>query len=36
VLYDYVTLSDVYEGAINPDVLRQKIEEGGSAAPSTS
>jgi hypothetical protein len=28
VLYDYVTLFDVYEGAINPDVLHQKIKEG--------
>jgi hypothetical protein len=28
VLYDYVTLFDVYECAINPKVLEQKIEEG--------
>jgi len=28
VLYDYVTLFDVYEGAINPDLLEQKIQEG--------
>jgi len=28
VLYDYVTLFDVYEGAINPDLLQQKIKEG--------
>ena len=28
VLYDYVTLFDVYEGAINPDLLEQKIKEG--------
>src|ERR1051326_2936207 len=28
VLYDYVTLFDVYEGAINPAVLEQKIKEG--------
>jgi len=28
VLYDYVTLFDVYEGAINPDLLGQKIKEG--------
>ncbi|HEX2453125.1 MAG TPA: TraM recognition domain-containing protein [Vicinamibacterales bacterium] len=28
VLYDYVTLFDVYEGAINPDALEKKIKEG--------
>ena len=28
VLYDYVTLFDVYEGAINPDSLDKKIKEG--------
>lgn len=28
VLYDYVTLFDVYEGAINPELLEQKIKEG--------
>ncbi|MCP5111205.1 MAG: TraM recognition domain-containing protein [bacterium] len=28
VLYDYVTLFDVYECAINPDLLGQRIEEG--------
>ena len=28
VLYDYVTLFDVYEGAINPDLLAEKIKEG--------
>ncbi len=28
VLYDYVTLFDVYECAINPDLVEQKIEEG--------
>lgn len=28
VLYDYVTLFDVYEGAINPDILAEKIKEG--------
>ncbi len=28
VLYDYVTLFDVYECAINPKLLEQKIEEG--------
>jgi hypothetical protein len=28
VLYDYVTLFDVYEGVINPGVLEQKIKEG--------
>jgi hypothetical protein len=28
VLYDYVTLFDVYEGVINPSVLEQKIKEG--------
>ena len=28
VLYDYVTLFDVYQGAINPDLLDQKIKEG--------
>ena len=34
VLYDYVTLFDVYEGAINPDYLEQKIQEGESACSS--
>jgi TraM recognition site of TraD and TraG len=28
VLYDYVTLFDVYECAINPDLLERKIQEG--------
>src|SRR6202007_36592 len=28
VLYDYVTLFDVYECAINPRLLEQKIEDG--------
>jgi hypothetical protein len=28
VLYDYVTLFDVYECAINPDLIERKIEEG--------
>ena len=28
VLYDYVTLFDVYECAINPDLIEQKIKEG--------
>jgi hypothetical protein len=28
VLYDYVTLFDVYEGAINPALLDEKIKEG--------
>ena len=28
VLYDYVTLFDVYQGAINPEVLEEKIKEG--------
>jgi len=28
VLYDYVTLFDVYEGVINPGLLEQKIKEG--------
>ncbi len=28
VLDDYVTLFDVYHGAINPDLLEQKIKEG--------
>ena len=28
VLYDYVTLFDVYECAINPDLIEQKIQEG--------
>jgi hypothetical protein len=28
ILYDYVTLFDVYAGAINPDLLHQKIKEG--------
>src|SRR5205823_2252070 len=28
VVYDYVTLFDVYECAINPKLLEQKIEEG--------
>jgi hypothetical protein len=27
ILYDYVTLFDVYEGAINPDLLEQKIRQ---------
>src|SRR6202035_4311423 len=28
VVYDYVTLFDVYECAINPDLMEQKIQEG--------
>jgi hypothetical protein len=28
VLYDYVTLFDVYEGVINPGLLEQRIKEG--------
>jgi hypothetical protein len=28
VLYDYVTLFDVYECAINPDLLEERIDEG--------
>jgi TraM recognition site of TraD and TraG len=28
VLYDYVTLFDVYQGAINPALLEEKIKEG--------
>ena len=28
VLYDYVTLFDVYQCAINPDLLEEKIQEG--------
>jgi hypothetical protein len=28
VLYDYVTLFDVYHGSINPQLLEQKIKEG--------
>lgn len=28
ILYDYVTLFDVYEGAINPGLLEQRIKEG--------
>ena len=28
VLYDYVTLFDVYQGAIDPDLLERKIQEG--------
>ena len=28
ILYDYVTLFDVYQCAINPDLIEQKIEEG--------
>ena len=31
VLYDYVTLFDVYECAINPDLLEQKIVQGDAA-----
>ncbi|MBZ5677080.1 MAG: TraM recognition domain-containing protein [Acidobacteriia bacterium] len=31
VLYDYVTLFDVYECAINPDLLEQKIVQGDTA-----
>jgi hypothetical protein len=27
VLYDYITFFDVYQGAINPDYLEQKIQE---------
>ena len=28
VLYDYVTLFDVYQGVINPELLEEKIKEG--------
>src|SRR5437016_13337750 len=28
LLYDYVTLFDVYQGAINPALLEEKIKEG--------
>jgi hypothetical protein len=28
VLYGYVTLFDVYECSINPDLLERRIEEG--------
>lgn len=28
VLYDYVTLFDIYAGAINPELLQEKIKEG--------
>lgn len=31
VLYDYVTLFDLYECAINPDLLKQKIDSGQAA-----
>jgi hypothetical protein len=34
VLYDYVTLFDVYEGAINPGLLEQRIQEGERALAS--
>ena len=33
VLYDYVTLFDVYECAINPDLLEEKIQEGEASLP---
>ena len=33
VLYDYVTLFDVYECAINPDRLEEKIREGEASLP---
>lgn len=35
VLYDYVTLLDIYECAINPDLLKQRIELGDAAMAST-
>ncbi len=35
VLYDYVTLFDVYECAINPDLLKTRIEEGERAMQTT-
>ena len=31
VLYDYVTLLDVYECAINPDILKQRVDLGEAA-----
>jgi hypothetical protein len=34
-LYDYVTLFDVYECAINPDLLKSRIEEGERAMETT-
>src|SRR5215472_13368994 len=33
VLYDYVTLFDVYECAINPDQLEEKIKSGDAGLP---
>jgi hypothetical protein len=33
VLYDYVTLFDIYECAINPDRLEEKIRSGEAALP---
>ncbi len=35
VLYDYVTLFDIYECAINPDLLKSRIEEGERAMQTT-
>ncbi len=35
VLYDYVTLFDVYECAINPDLLKSRIDEGERAMETT-
>ena len=36
VLYDYVTLFDVYECAINPDRLEEKIRSGEARCPMSS
>ena len=36
VLYDYVTLFDIYQGAINPEYLEKKIKEGEERATSGS
>jgi hypothetical protein len=36
VLDDYVTLFDIYQGAINPDYLERKIREGELREPATS
>jgi len=35
LLYGYVTLLDVYECAINPDLLKQRIELGEAQMRST-
>jgi len=38
VLYDYVTLFDIYEGAINPGLLEQRIKgrRAGTSFPTSS